>query len=102
MNARSFFHHLTDTTMTFPVVVLVAGNWAPPNVSRPSARWMLLVLLLIPSLNYLASFPALHAFSITPSLAVALASPNAGALLVALAGYGGVAVVSRGRLGTRA
>ena len=80
--------------LTFPVVTLVAGRWAPRAVSSSSLRRALLVLLLIPSFNYLASFPALHAFAIPPPLSVALASLNAGALLVALGLYARVALMA--------
>jgi hypothetical protein len=68
-----------------PLVALAADRWAPVAWTSPVLRRTLLALLLVPAVNYFASFTAAEALAGFPRLRLIAVSANGAALFAAYA-----------------
>jgi hypothetical protein len=73
--------------LTLPLTAVVADRAAPPWVSQPGLRRVLLVALAIPMINYLPSATAITALGITGAPWLVITSVNGTCLVVAMAVY---------------
>jgi len=78
--------------LILPVTALATGRWAPRlPVLGTSTRWVLCALLLVPFVNYAASYAFVDRWHVTGWSWLAATSANGGALLCALALTGALA-----------
>ncbi len=80
--------------LVLPITALVFGRWTPTEIRvRPQTRWILLSLLLVPMVNYGASYSVLNRLDPDSAVWLAVASANSVALTAAFCVY--VALPSR-------
>jgi hypothetical protein len=83
MLVASYQQSYNALLLVAPVVFVAAGRWAPAAVESPALRALLLCLLLVPAVNYAASFTGAAVVEGYPALRIAVVSANGLALLVA-------------------
>jgi hypothetical protein len=83
MLVASYQQSYNALLLVAPVVFVAAGRWAPAAVESPALGMLLLCLLLVPAVNYAASFTGAAMIEGYPALWIAVVSANGLALVAA-------------------
>jgi hypothetical protein len=80
----SNYHQAYDALLlALPIVALAGGTWAPPWVPGAAWRWTLLALVVVPWVNYLATWSAINTLHLQGDCWRLATAANAAALLAA-------------------
>jgi hypothetical protein len=80
----SNYHQAYDALLlALPIAALAGGTWAPPWAPGAAWRWTLLALVLVPWVNYLATWSFINTFHLHGDCWRLATAANAAALLAA-------------------